>query len=211
MDYFYIEYLHADGYWWYIDYYTDIYSGPVQAVVPAEAHDGKLSFRLHFVSDGFGSDVFWWPTNGAVVIDDLTISDDTGIVDHQDFEAEAVGAQATLDGHWLAATGGYTSANDGVGLLAELTLLPAVPNPFNPQTTIRFDLSSEMTVNLCVYDVGGRLVDVLLNDEVGSAGLNEVVWRGRDAARPTSCRRGPTSTASRPEGTVETKRMTLLK
>jgi hypothetical protein len=60
--------------------------------------------------------------------------------------------------------------------------LTAFPNPFNPQTTIAFDLPSEQVVNLSVYDVSGRLVDVIVDNEIAARGRNEVVWRGRDMA-----------------------------
>jgi hypothetical protein len=55
------------------------------------------------------------------------------------------------------------------------------PNPFNPRTSIVFVLPSERAVSLCVYDAAGRLVDVLMDDEIARRGRNEVVWRGRDA------------------------------
>ncbi len=54
------------------------------------------------------------------------------------------------------------------------------PNPFNPSTTISFDLSRGMAVDLNVYDLAGRLVGVLLKSDARPAGRNEVVWRGRD-------------------------------
>ena len=85
-----------------------------------------------------------------------------------------------------------------------------VPNPFNPQTTISFDLPSEMAVSLRVYDISGCLVDVLLDDRLASAGRNEVVWRGRDLTG----RLIPSGTylyRLEAGGYMETKRMTLLK
>ena len=59
-------------------------------------------------------------------------------------------------------------------------LVGAFPNPFNPQTTIAFELPDKRAVSLSIYDVSGRLVDVLIDDEIASPGRNEVVWRGRD-------------------------------
>ena len=84
------------------------------------------------------------------------------------------------------------------------------PNPFNPQSTISFDLPSETAVSLCVYDVSGRLVDVLVDGEMVQQGRNEVVWRGRDM----SGRLMPSGTyfyRLEAGGYCETKRMTLLK
>jgi len=54
------------------------------------------------------------------------------------------------------------------------------PHPFNPRTTIAFDLRSEEAVRLRVYDVAGRLVRVLIDGEVYANGRNEAVWNGRD-------------------------------
>jgi hypothetical protein len=51
------------------------------------------------------------------------------------------------------------------------------PNPFNPSTTIRYDLSSTVRVTLDVLDVTGRLVANLV-DEVQPAGPHHVVWDG---------------------------------
>jgi hypothetical protein len=66
-------------------------------------------------------------------------------------------------------------------------LLGNAPNPFNPATTIRFELSladAAAPVSLRVYDVRGQLVRTLLDDRL-SPGLNEVSWDGRDdAGRP---------------------------
>jgi len=59
-------------------------------------------------------------------------------------------------------------------------LHPCFPNPFNPQTTIAFDVPREMSVSLQVFDVSGRLVDVLLDGQSAVRGRNEVVWQGRD-------------------------------
>ncbi len=54
------------------------------------------------------------------------------------------------------------------------------PNPFNPRTTIRFDLAAAGGVRLAVYDVAGRLVKVLAEGE-RAAGSYEAVWDGTDA------------------------------
>ncbi len=54
-----------------------------------------------------------------------------------------------------------------------------VPNPFNPTTTIRFELPRESAVSVAVYDVSGRLVKVLADGEYPT-GEHEVTWSGRD-------------------------------
>lgn len=54
------------------------------------------------------------------------------------------------------------------------------PNPFNPRTTIRFQLSSADQVLLEIIDPAGRLVRTLVAGEAMDAGGQEVVWDGRD-------------------------------
>jgi len=56
----------------------------------------------------------------------------------------------------------------------------AAPNPFNPSTSIAFDLPNAAPVTLTIYDASGRLVRKLLNSGPGLAGRNEAVWNGRD-------------------------------
>jgi hypothetical protein len=45
----------------------------------------------------------------------------------------------------------------------EFALSAAYPNPFNPSTTIRFDVMEEVKVKLEVYDLNGRLVSTINN------------------------------------------------
>jgi len=58
------------------------------------------------------------------------------------------------------------------------------PNPFNPQTAIRFSLDSKQSVTLAVYDVNGRLVRMLVSG-VKEVGTHSVTWDGRDNAGST--------------------------
>jgi hypothetical protein len=68
------------------------------------------------------------------------------------------------------------------GLPARPALHPAVPNPFNPHTTIAFDVPGEAAsahlVRLAIYDVTGRLVRQLVDGAV-EPGSHAVVWDGR--------------------------------
>ena len=55
------------------------------------------------------------------------------------------------------------------------------PNPFNPATSIRFDLAAAGFVTIAVYDVNGRLVRTLLS-EPRTTGSYSVKWDGRDSS-----------------------------
>ena len=54
------------------------------------------------------------------------------------------------------------------------------PNPFNPQTEIRFQLPSSAPVSLRVYDILGQQVAVLVTGNL-PAGYHRVAWDARNA------------------------------
>lgn len=67
------------------------------------------------------------------------------------------------------------------GLPVAMTrLLPNVPNPFNPMTEIYFEMEKSGMARVSVYDVSGRLVVNLVNEQL-SSGPHARVWQGRDA------------------------------
>ena len=60
------------------------------------------------------------------------------------------------------------------------------PNPFNPSTTLIFELPHQMKVQLVIYNVVGQKVCTLLNG-IQRAGLHQVIWSGKDdLGRPIS-------------------------
>jgi hypothetical protein len=74
-----------------------------------------------------------------------------------------------------------TSVDGAVPAAApRLVLHPNAPNPFNPRTSISFDLGAPGRVELSVYDVTGKLVRGLIRGEERSAGRHAVLWDGTD-------------------------------
>jgi len=55
------------------------------------------------------------------------------------------------------------------------------PNPFNPSTTLSFDLPATQAVRLMVYNLSGRRVATLINETL-PAGRHAARWQGRDHA-----------------------------
>jgi hypothetical protein len=58
-------------------------------------------------------------------------------------------------------------------------LHPSYPNPFNPSTTIIFDLAEPGQARLSIYDLRGLLIREWIEESLG-AGQHRIVWRGRD-------------------------------
>lgn len=65
----------------------------------------------------------------------------------------------------------------GVAGTGRVVLHPAYPNPFNPATTIRYDLPRATHVTVTIHDVRGRLVTTLV-DEPQGPGPKRVTWNG---------------------------------
>ena len=85
-----------------------------------------------------------------------------------------------------------------------------VPNPFNPTTTVAFELPTQNAVSLHVFDLQGRLVRTLLSGEVVPQGRHEAVWDGRDASGRQAAS-GTYFFRLETGGQVETKRAVLVK
>ncbi len=78
----------------------------------------------------------------------------------------------------LSLTVGDPSA---VPLATTLVLRQNRPNPFNPQTEIRFDMPAAGPVRVEVFDLLGHKIRTLLDEEL-AAGRHAVVWSGVDDA-----------------------------
>ena len=59
------------------------------------------------------------------------------------------------------------------------TLIQNYPNPFNPTTSISFTTPSQDYISINVYDLSGRLVATLLNENL-EKGSYSVTWDGKD-------------------------------
>lgn len=58
-------------------------------------------------------------------------------------------------------------------------LHPNYPNPFNPNTTIQFELPAPSRIILAIYNMSGQLVKTLADDRL-AAGHHSVNWNGTD-------------------------------
>jgi len=88
------------------------------------------------------------------------------------------------------------------------------PNPFNPSTTIHFNVGKRAKVSVVLFDVTGKEVTTLVNDDK-EAGSYNVRWNGT-ASNGTSVASGTyfcrmLVTADDGSKTLETKRMALIK
>lgn len=73
-----------------------------------------------------------------------------------------------------------TGVGDDASGPPQATILAAIyPNPFNPRTTIGYELAEAAAIKLAIYDLRGMQVRVL---EVGNrpCGRHQTIWDGQD-------------------------------
>ncbi len=93
-----------------------------------------------------------------------------------------------LDDFEILGSGGTITSVDEqhleAGLPKKFALQPNYPNPFNPETTIRYDLPQASKVVLRIYNLLGQEVRTLLNGNQ-AAGVKSVRWDGHNnSGRP---------------------------
>ncbi len=111
--------------------------------------------------------------------DDVYVTGQNGAIYHYDgvdWSETATGFAGDLHAVW----GWAEPTADDLPPDAPFTLNQNYPNPFNPVTTIEYYLPGDAHVTLAVYDVSGRHV-VTLVDEEQPWGSHMVPWNGRSA------------------------------
>jgi hypothetical protein len=104
----------------------------------------------------------------------------TTLPDGSYWQIEAIDAY----GNSSYATGGTFNATNtpvSVELPTVLTMEQAKPNPFNPQTTIRFYNPKQGMASLKIYDINGRLVETLHQGQLNK-NWHELTWRAKGHA-----------------------------
>jgi len=108
------------------------------------------------------------------------------------FSVFSFGADSLFSSYFINANTGYTCGDEGrvyktttggvIGIPPISTEVPKdfslfqnYPNPFNPTTSIRFGIAKESFVKLAVYDMLGREVETLVNENLSPA-TYEVRW-----------------------------------
>ena len=120
--------------------------------------------------------------------EEIAMINDVGIFTYTDEEVE----NGDYEYH---VTSVYETGESGSSNIVEVTvdftdaeevLIPAItalvgnyPNPFNPTTTINYQLSKASNIEIVVYNLKGQKVRTLL-DSQKSAGYHNAMWNGRD-------------------------------
>ena len=106
-------------------------------------------------------------------------------------------------------TGDDVSLTDITVMPEKFTIHQNYPNPFNPVTTLRYDLPENGNVNITIYDMLGRQVKTLINQNQ-NAGYMSVIWNAtNDYGKPVGA--GIYLYQIQAGEYISTKKMVLLK
>jgi len=148
-------------------------------VIDAWGNQYYVSFPAHQTTYGLVRDGTWG--QASIPISDLRgTAIDLRMLQYPFviLEENGVACEFGLDDiYWDA--GVASGADDGdVASSRRPGLRSNVPNPFNAQTEIRFDLPAGGAYEVVVFDAAGRRVTSFRG--VGTAGTNALLWDGRD-------------------------------
>ena len=65
-------------------------------------------------------------------------------------------------------------------IIDNLTLAQNYPNPFSGLTIIKFNLPKSIRISLAIYDITGKEVIKLINNQIYSPGEHEIAWNGKN-------------------------------
>lgn len=72
------------------------------------------------------------------------------------------------------------TSNSNTEVIESAALSTNYPNPFNPKTTIKYEIPQAGKVELTVYNIKGQEINTLIKEHK-SAGNHQVVWNGKDS------------------------------
>ncbi|MBD3349147.1 MAG: T9SS type A sorting domain-containing protein [Candidatus Eisenbacteria bacterium] len=147
------------------------------------AYTGANSYIDHMSATGSGVRIFTNPSDGA----GCGVSNDAGTYKSVgcsfEFGGLTDGASPSTKEELLTEIlthfGIIETGVPGDGDALRFELSQNRPNPFNPATTVAFELPAAGEVELSVYNVAGRRVATLVDGRV-DAGRHTAVWKGTD-------------------------------
>lgn len=132
-----------------------------------------------------------------------------GTAGQPDAGRSSAGELVLNGGFWPVPTRDRLVGVDDLPPALQIRLNAPVPNPFNPRTTISFDLADPAEVRLEIFDLRGRHVRRLAEGSF-TAGRHEIEWNGTsDAGRQVAS--GVYFVSLQSDSGIQTQKMTLYK
>ena len=101
-------------------------------------------------------------------------------------EVNGASCEFALDDIYWSGGGAVMSVKDMKQFPKQFVLKDNYPNPFNPITSLRYELPEDGLVNVTIYDIMGRTVKTLVNSSQ-TAGYKSIKWNAtNDRSEPVS-------------------------
>ncbi len=178
-----------------LEFYSDDFN-----YVQSGGGQNAISYQTETVESGVYDIYGWWPSNSAGASNTQFVVDASGNQTIVERSQKLAGGQwnhltqidmgnlgpisinitddadgfVVADAFRIIYRGPTTSVKDEI-VADNFELFPNYPNPFNPSTTIKFNLKHRDKVQLRVFNSLGELVDLLVNRELGK-GTHEVIF-----------------------------------
>ncbi|MBN2601713.1 MAG: hypothetical protein JXR87_06960, partial [Candidatus Marinimicrobia bacterium] len=153
-----------DGYWTNYDQdSSELFFSWTHA---KDIDEDSINYKLTIYTDLYGSDTFTVPDT-SVLIDYTTstcIESNIAIywtVTAFDLKDSTIASNAPF-GFSLLSPEAISDSDHLIPI--DYCLYPNYPNPFNPETTIKYGLPEESFVTISIYDISGRLMETLVRE-----------------------------------------------
>ena len=130
-------------------------------ILTIQGNIGAIQFEGKLESVVLGNDLMA-TANGKTVIYNLD-----GVMHTSTFEISNLDSEIIVS----SSVGEYVD----VTTITQFSVLSNYPNPFNPSTTITYELVNSENMSLFIYNIYGQLVDELVSGYV-AAGVHSVIW-----------------------------------
>ncbi len=150
--------------------------------ITLNANEKRYAFVASAEKHGKEGNTFYIPLQGNWTVDmaELWNNDDLEVILTADGKTGQYAYAIFSDQPWDF-TNPLEETPDARAIPQRFALWPSYPNPFNPSTTIHFDVAAnnQHPVSLKIYNLNGQLVATLLDGFV-APGEYDLIWHGRD-------------------------------
>ena len=145
-------------------------------MLSADGYVGAIQLTLRHDVEDFAIEL----TDAALIAEYNTVGKKTELIvvmpDNSDQELFVAEGDFEITKALVANSANFVE----VSIVDQYAIMSSYPNPFNPQTTISYELYSDSNVELAVFNLMGQKVATLTNDFV-EAGSYSSIWNGQDA------------------------------
>jgi hypothetical protein len=167
----------------YIKFPSIDFNGDGKKEIILKKGDGKGLFIYDVVNN---SAVFEWTESQLYSVRFIALTDVNGDGKLELIFLARLGEYGVNDKTYIYSTSALTSSakisKDDIPNNYKLS--QNYPNPFNPSTTIEYEISKPENVKINIYDVTGRLLKEIVNEQ-RNTGKYSIVWNGKDSSGNT--------------------------